>query len=57
MDVVRVTPKSGILILSRDKAFNFIQEFDTKDNLIELKHEIFDLMNKKTEIEKILRKI
>lgn len=56
MDVVRVTPKSGILILSRDKAFNFIQEFDTKDNLIELKHEIFDLMNKKTEIEKNIKK-
>jgi len=52
VNVVEVTEKSGISILSKEQAYRFIQNFDTKNNLLRLKDETSKLIQEKNEIEK-----
>lgn len=52
VNVVEVTEKSGISILSKEQAYHFIQNFDSKDNLLRLKDETGKLIQEKNEIEK-----
>lgn len=51
MNVVDVTEKSGISIISKEQALHFIQRFDTKDSVIKLKDEITQLIDQKRKIE------
>ncbi len=50
-NVVKVTEKSGIYILSKTQAYRFIQNFNTKDNISRLKDETNKLIQQKNEIE------
>lgn len=50
-NVVEVTEKSGISIISREHAFRFIENFNTKDNISRLKDETNKLIQQKNEIE------
>ncbi|SKC46946.1 TrkA C-terminal domain-containing protein [Maledivibacter halophilus] len=52
MNVVEVTEKSGISIISKEQAYSFIQNFDTKNSILKLKDETSDLLNQKKQIEK-----
>lgn len=51
MNVVKVTEKSGILILSKKQAYQFIQNFKLKDSVSKLKEETNNLLLQKKEIE------
>lgn len=51
MNVVKVTEKSGILILSKKQAYQFIQNFKMKDSILKLKEETDNLILQKKSIE------
>ena len=51
MNVVEVTEKSGISILSKKQAYHFIQNFKIKDNILKLKDETYKLILQKKEVE------
>lgn len=51
MDVVEVADKSGISIRSIDKAHSFIQEYQAKNQIMNLRESIGDLFRKKQELE------
>ncbi|MCG8539685.1 MAG: GntR family transcriptional regulator [Clostridia bacterium] len=51
VNVVEVTEKSGISIISKEKAYRFIQNFNTKDSISRLKDETDKLIQQKNEIE------
>lgn len=51
MNVVEVTEKSGILIISKEQAYSFIQNFNTKDSILKLKDETNNLLKQKKQIE------
>lgn len=51
MNVVEVTEKSGILIISKEQAYSFIQNFNTKDSILKLKDETNSLLKQKKQIE------
>ncbi|WP_066500687.1 TrkA C-terminal domain-containing protein [Abyssisolibacter fermentans] len=52
MNVVNVTEKSGISIISKEQAYQFIQNFKTKDHVAKLKDETNKLILEKLELEK-----
>ncbi|SHJ86058.1 TrkA C-terminal domain-containing protein [Paramaledivibacter caminithermalis] len=51
MNVVEVTEKSGILIVSKKQAYQFIQNFNTKDNVSKLVNKTRKLIIQKKELE------
>ncbi len=50
-NIVKVTEKSGISIVSKTHAYRFIQNFKTKDNISRLQDETNKLIQQKNEIE------
>lgn len=56
MDVVEVTEKSGIYIKSIENAYAFIQRFNAKNNVKELRQKIKYLQEEKFKIEKEINK-
>ena len=56
MNVVKVTEKSGISILSKKQAYHFIQNFKLKDSVSKLKDETNKLILQKKEIEEHIEK-
>ncbi|MGI6113884.1 MAG: TrkA C-terminal domain-containing protein [Mahellales bacterium] len=57
MDVVYVSPGSGIQIHSREMAYRFLERFNHKESVESLKVELESLINKKREIDKQLEDI
>lgn len=51
MNVVEVTEKSGISILSKKQAYHFIENFKIKDSVSKLKDDTYKLILQKKEIE------
>jgi K+/H+ antiporter YhaU regulatory subunit KhtT len=44
LDVVEISPNSGIVIKSKDKALNFLSKFSSKENLMAIKEKIKKLI-------------
>lgn len=54
MDVVEVQEKSGIRILSKNKANEFLKKFKAKNEFTNIQDEIYDLINQKKQLDKSL---
>ena len=54
MKVVEVEEKSGIRILNKSNAIEFLKKFKTKSDFTNLKEEIYDLLDEKKALEKNL---
>lgn len=51
MDVVKIIPNSGNLVLSKEKAKDFINRFDERENMKNLKNDLTVLMEEKELLE------
>lgn len=56
-DVVEVNKGSGVIVKSKDKAFDFIQGFKDKENIGMLRNNVKTLLNQKKDIEKQINEI
>lgn len=57
MKVVSSSKGSGITIISKDKAYDFISRFHSIESVTSLKHDIYTLMEEKRSIEKNIGEI
>jgi K+/H+ antiporter YhaU regulatory subunit KhtT len=54
MDIVEVAQGSGIRVKSRDKAFEFIERFKSKDSMTSLRKDIDNVLDEKRKLEENL---
>jgi K+/H+ antiporter YhaU regulatory subunit KhtT len=50
MDIIEVLPNSGAIILSREKALNYIEKYNVGKDFRSLKNELKDLLNERDHI-------
>lgn len=54
MDIVEVSQGSGIIVKSKDKAYEFIEKFKVIDSISSIKSDIISLLNERKKIEQEL---
>ncbi|HSQ33895.1 MAG TPA: GntR family transcriptional regulator, partial [Peptostreptococcaceae bacterium] len=52
MDIVKVSEKSGIYVTSSENAYVYLQKFNSKNDIREIRQKIKELQSEKSKIEK-----
>lgn len=52
LNVIEILPNSGILVKSRDKAFDFLNKFSSRENLLSIRTKIKQLIGERNELNK-----
>jgi hypothetical protein len=56
MDIVKVSEKSGIYVTSAENAYAYLQKFNSRKDIREIRQKIKELQSEKLKIEKEINK-